>query len=476
MPTTFRDYHPDQPIMMPPDVREWLPADDLCYQVSDLVDAMDLAAFYAPYAGDGRRNRPYEPALMVKLLLYGYAVGVFSSRRIERALQRDVGFRYLAAGNLPRHRTICEFRRRHLDDFKDLFVQVVRVARELGLTKLGTLAIDSSKVKASASRRKAMTYSRMLEQERKLREEIAGLLERAEAIDAAEDELYGEDSDGGDEIPEELRRRSDRLQAIAAAKQRLEEKARRFDEKRGRKPGQKRNPRGGAPYKRPYGEPDPGAQHNFTDPESSIMNTSTEGFQQAYNAQAAVDGESRLIVAVDVTGSASDAGQLANMLERTGNNTGLAPAVVLADSVINVNYSVRFCDNQFGRFIDMTFWYWRCQIGHGSTSRITKDTDHARQAPGHRRGGGGHERAQRSTLAQRQAPIREEATKTALAHPSGSVRRSLGRADRPAAGGRPGRGAGGQHDPGVAQSPPSGPVLHFAAAHPAAPDPALAGA
>lgn len=332
MPTTFRDYHPDQPIMMPPDVREWLPADDLCYQVSDLVDAMDLAAFYAPYAGDGRRNRPYEPALMVKLLLYGYAVGVFSSRRIERALQRDVGFRYLAAGNLPRHRTICEFRRRHLGDFMDLFVQVVGIARELGLTKLGTLAIDSSKVKASASRRKAMTYSRMLEQERKLREEIAGLLERAEAIDAAEDELYGEDSDGGDEIPEELRRRSDRLQAIAAAKQRLEEKARRFDEKRGRKPGQKRNPRGGAPYKRPYGEPDPGAQHNFTDPESSIMNTSTEGFQQAYNAQAAVDGESRLIVAVDVTGSASDAGQLANMLERTGNNTGLAPAVVLADS------------------------------------------------------------------------------------------------------------------------------------------------
>ena len=332
MPTTFRDYHPDQPIMMPPDLRDWLPADDLCYQISDLVDALDLTAFYAPYAGDGRRNRPYEPAMMVKLLLYGYSVGVFSSRRIERALQRDVGFRYLAAGNLPRHRTICEFRRRHLGDFMDLFVQVVRIARELGLTKLGTLAVDGSKVKASASRRKAMTYSRMLEQEIRLREEIAELLERAEAIDAAEDELYGEDSDGGDEIPEELRRRSDRLQAIAAAKARLEEKARRFDDRRGRKPGQQRNPKGGSPYKRAYGEPDPKAQHNFTDPESSIMNTSTEGFQQAYNAQAAVDGESRLIVAVNVTNNASDAGALANMLERAGNNTGLAPAVVLADS------------------------------------------------------------------------------------------------------------------------------------------------
>ena len=331
MPTTFRDYHPDQPIMMPPDVREWLPADDLCYQVSDLVDAMDLAAFYAPYEGDGRRNRPYEPRMMVKLLLYGYSVGIFSSRRIERALQRDVGFRYLAAGNFPRHRTICEFRRRHLDDFGDLFVQVVRIAREMGLAKLGTLAVDGTRVKASASKRRAMTYSRMLEQEQQLREEIAALLERAEAIDTAEDEEYGEDGEDGD-LPEELRRRSDRLKAIAAAKQRLEEKARRFDDERGRKPGQKRNPRGGSPYRRPYGEPQPRAQTNFTDPESSIMSTSTEGFQQAYNAQAAVDGESRLIVAVNVTSNGSDAGQLERMLDGARQNAAAEPGALLADA------------------------------------------------------------------------------------------------------------------------------------------------
>lgn len=332
MPTTFRPYHPNQPMMMPPDLRDWLPRGHLAFQISDLVDSMDLAAFYAPYEGDGRRNRPYEPAMMVKVLLYGYSVGVISSRKIAERLREDVAFRFLAASDrLPAHRTICEFRRRHLKDFADLFVQVVRIAAEMGLTKLGTLAVDASKVRASASRRKAMTYERMQQEEERLREEISDLLERAEAADRAEDERYGEDSDG-DDTPHELRRRRSRLQKIEQAKARLEQKAMAFDNERGREPGQSRNPRGGRPYKRAYGEPDPRAQHNFTDPESSIMKTSAEGFQQTYNAQAAVDGKSRLIVAVDVSASASDAGQLLPMIAKASSNTGRSPDVVLADA------------------------------------------------------------------------------------------------------------------------------------------------
>ena len=331
MPTTFRPYHPDQPHLLPPNPREWLPDGDLAYQIADLVDALDLAAFYAPYEGDGRRNSPYEPAMMVKILLYGYATGTFSSRRIASALQRDLAFRLLAAGSLPRHRTICEFRRRHLEDFGDLFVQVVAIAREMGLTRLGTLAVDASKLRASASRRKAMSYGRMLEQEQKLRAEIAALLERAEAADLAEDEQYGPDGSGED-VPEELKRRRSRLQAIERAKQRLEQKARERDDERGRSPEDDGPPRRGPRYKRPYGEPDPKAQSNFTDPESCIMQTSSEGFQQAYNAQAAVDGSSRLIVAVDVSANPADYGRLEEMLDQVQENLGASPGKVLADS------------------------------------------------------------------------------------------------------------------------------------------------
>ena len=329
MPTTFRDFNPDQIIMLPPDLRDWLPEGHLAYQVADLVGALDLGAFFLPYEGDGRRNCPYNPEMMVRVLIYGYCRGVFSSRRLARYLREDVGGRYLAAGNLPAHRTLCQFRRRHLKDFGDLFVQVVGVAREMGLAKLGTLAVDGSKVKANASKGKAMTYERMRKHEAALQLEIAELLEEAEARDRAEDEEHGRD---GDDLPEELRRRRDRLAAIEAARQRLQAKARRFDDERGRIPGPQRNPRGGSSYKRPYGEPDPKAQTNFTDPESSIMKTSTEGFQQAYNAQAAVDGESRLIVAVNVTGNGSDAGRLEGMLDKARSNAAAEPGVLLADA------------------------------------------------------------------------------------------------------------------------------------------------
>ena len=331
MSTTFRPYAPDQMLLLPADLRAWLPEGHLAHHVSDLVDGVDLTAFYAPYAGDGRRNAPYAPRMMVKVLLYAYATGVFSSRGIARKLEEDVAFRVLGAGNFPQHRTLCEFRRRHLSDFKELFVAVVRLARELGLARFGKLSIDGTKVRANASKRKAMSYGRIAKEERRLRGEIEALLAAAGAADAAEDARLGADV-RGDELPAELRRREDRLAAIRAAKSRLEAQQRAADDARGRQPDQDRNPKGGQPYKRSYGEPDAKAQSNFTDPESGIMKTSNDGFQQCYNAQVAVDGAHQLVVATEVTANASDQGGVPALLDALAETVGEQPETVLADA------------------------------------------------------------------------------------------------------------------------------------------------
>ena len=331
MGTRFRPYQPKQQLLLPPDLRGWVPEGHLAHQVSELVDGLELGAFYRRHEEDGRRNSPYEPRMMVKILIYAYATGVFSSRKIARKLEEDVAFRMLAAGNFPQHRTLCEFRRRHLKDFKKLFVQVVVLAREMGMVGLGRLGIDGTKVRANASRRKAMSYGRMGERERQLREEIEELLKQARRQDREEDARYGEDR-RGDELPEELRRREDRLAAIEAAKQRLEAAQRAADDERGRQPGQERNPKGGKPYKRAYGEVEEKAQSNFTDPESRIMKTSTEGFQQCYNAQVAVDGDRQIIVATEVTATASDQGQMMGLLEEVEESFEETPKEVLADA------------------------------------------------------------------------------------------------------------------------------------------------
>ena len=334
MSTTFRPYAPDQLLLLPADLRAWLPENHLAHHISDLVDGLDLTAFYAPYAGDGRRNAPYAPRMMVKVLLYAYATGVFSSRGIARKLEEDVAFRVLGAGNFPQHRMLCEFRRRHLSDFKELFIEVVRVARELGLARFGKLSIDGTKVRANASKRKAMSYGRMAKEERRLRGEIEALLGAAGATDAAEDARLGADV-RGDELPAELRRREDRLAAIRAAKSRLEAQQRAADDARGRQPDQDRNPKGGQPYKRSYGEPDAKAQSNFTDPESGIMKTSNDAFQQCYNAQVAVDGAHQLVVATAVTANASDQGGVPALLDEVAETVGEQPETVLADAGYN---------------------------------------------------------------------------------------------------------------------------------------------
>ena len=288
--------------------------------------------FYARYEGDGRRNQPFDPAMLVKVLVYGYATGVFSSRKMARKLYEDVAFRILGAGNFPSHRTICDFRLRHLPELKELFIQVARLARELGLVKLGTMALDGTKVKANASKHKAMSYGRMKEQEQKLKQEIEALLERARTIDAQEDAHLGVDQ-ADEELPVELRRREERLAKIEAAKARLEARQAEADQERGRHPDDQQRPGDGAgrPFKHPFGVPDDKAQDNFTDPQSRIMKMGGS-IEQCYNGQAAVDGESQLIIANGLTNNAADNGELLPMIEAVRNNLGELPQRVLADS------------------------------------------------------------------------------------------------------------------------------------------------
>lgn len=332
MPTSFLPYEPKQDFLLPPSLSEWLPENHLVHFLSEIIDRLDLRIFYACYEGDGRRNQPYDPAMLVKVLVYGYATGVFSSRKIARKLFEDVAFRMLGAGNFPSHRTICDFRLRHLRELKELFVQVGRLARELGLVKLGTIALDGTKIKANASKHKAMSYGRIKEQEQKLKQEIEALLERARSTDAQEDARLGVDQ-AEEELPAELRRREERLAKIAAARARLEARQAEADREQGRHPDdeQRRGDGAGRPFKRPFGEPEDKAQDNFTDPQSRIMKMGGS-FEQCYNAQAAVDGESQLIIANGLTNNAADNGELLPMIKAVEDNLGELPQRVLADS------------------------------------------------------------------------------------------------------------------------------------------------
>ena len=223
MKTSYRPYHPDQAHLLPLSAADWLPEGHLAYFIADTVESLDLSAFHARYAKGGPRNQPFHPAMMVKVLLYGYATGVFSSRKLATRLHDDVAFRVLAAGNFPAHRTLSDFRALHLAELSALFVQVVKLARECGLVKLGTIAVDGTKVKANASRHKAMSYGRMVQAEAELKQQIAALLERARATDAAEANEVEQN------LPAEIVRREQRLAAIEAAKRRLEAQQREAD-------------------------------------------------------------------------------------------------------------------------------------------------------------------------------------------------------------------------------------------------------
>src|SRR6266853_1011615 len=221
----YRAYLPEQDLLLPPSLGQWLEEDHLVYFVSDVVDQLDLSAIHAVYEQEKRGQPPYDPRMMTKLLVYGYCVGLFSSRRIQQRLTEDIAFRVLAAGNAPNFRTISDFRKIHLATLEGLFEQVLKIALEAGAMKLGRVALDGTKVKANASKHKAMSYDRMKEKERQIRAEVREMLAQAEAADAEEDALYGADQ-RGDELPEELQRRETRLQKIREAKRAVEQRAR----------------------------------------------------------------------------------------------------------------------------------------------------------------------------------------------------------------------------------------------------------
>jgi transposase len=315
MAKTYRPYVPEQDLLLPPSLRDWLPENHLAYFVSDLVDQLDLSTITAVYEDDERGYPPYHPVMLTKVLVYAYCVGVFSSRRIQRRLVEDVAFRVLAAGNEPDFRTIADFRKRHLTALRGFFEQVLHLARELGAPRVGRVALDSSKIKANASKHKAMSYGRMREKHRQLREEVNELLAQAEAADAAEDGEYGRNQ-RGDELPAELERRESRLKRIREAKRALEARA------------EAEAAAAGQPAE--SAKPDPKAQYNFTDPESRIMK-GPDGFVQAYNVQVAVD-DLHLIVGQAVTQETNDKKQLMPMITTIAQQLGDTPDQLLADA------------------------------------------------------------------------------------------------------------------------------------------------
>jgi transposase len=332
MPREFRRYEPDQSLLFPPSLRDWLPEEHLAFFVSDTIDALDLGAFEERYGDGGPGNQAFDPRMMLKVLVYAYATGTFSSRKIAAKLHEDVAYRVLGSDNFPAHRTISDFRKRHLPEFQDLFVQVVQTAQEVGLVKLGTVAVDGSKVRANASKHKAMSYKRMKDEEKRLRKEIRDLLANANKADDQEDKRYGKDR-RGDELPAELARREDRLQSIKAARQRLEARQREVDREKGREPDdQDRTGKQGKPFKRAFGEPEAKAQENFTDPDSRIMKRGSSGFEQCYNPQIAVDEAEQIIVATTVTQSGSDLHELEPVLDQIQKTTGTYPDKTLADA------------------------------------------------------------------------------------------------------------------------------------------------
>ena len=327
----FEPYEPDQAVLFPPSPRDWLPEGHLVYFVSETVEQLELSTFYAKYElrEDGRGNCAYEPRLLLKLLIYAYCTGLFSSRKIAAGVEDRVPLRYLAAGHAPSHRTIARFRQEHLESFRSLFVQVVRIAREAGLVKMGTIAVDGTRVKANASKHKAMSYRRMTLEEQRLAQEIKRLTALAQRTDAAEDGEFGPDF-RGDELPAELARRETRVATIRMAMARLQAAQAAEDERTGR--GKPRAGGRGRELKRPNGTPPDNKQSNFTDPESRIMKTSTGGFEQCFNAQVAVDAQEQIIVAAGVTPSAADVHELLPMQEQAAANTGEKPKRVLADA------------------------------------------------------------------------------------------------------------------------------------------------
>src|SRR3989304_5325026 len=336
----FRPWSPEQTALLPASKRDYLGDDHLAVFLLDLLPTLNLQPILDAYPED-RGQPPYDPRMMTVLLLYAYSQGLTSSRQIERRCREDLAFMYLTADACPDHDTLCTFRRQHLAAFEGLFLETLRVARAAGVLKLGRIVLDGTKVRANASKHKAMSYARMPEREAALRTEIERLLTEAEAIDQAEDQRYGRGR-RGDELPPELQDPTTRRQRLREAKARLEAERKRELAAAKQAQGEKIEEAkqaleadaggGGGAAGNPAdtARPEPKAQRNFTDPESRIMKT-PDGFQQCYNAQVAVDERSQLIVATDVVTAPNDKQQLQPLVEQVIAEVGV-PRGAVADS------------------------------------------------------------------------------------------------------------------------------------------------
>jgi len=313
-------------LLLPPSLLDWLPEGHLAHFILDVVEQLDLSKIYASYKGDGRGQPPYEPGMMTALLFYAYCTGVPSSRQIEKRTHEDVAFRVIAANRHPDHDSICEFRKRHLKALAGLFVQILRLCQEAGLVKLGHVALDGTKIKANASKHKAMSYGKMKKKKEELEEEIDELLKNAEAVDKEEDKKYGKGKKGWD-LPDELKRRETRLEKIKAAMSALEEEAeQQAAEKQKAKEAREKSKNGSASQSPPVVLPCDKAQRNFTDPDSRIMKvSSTNSFEQCYNGQAIVDDSSQVIVAADLSRHANDVEEVEPILDILEENLGGIP-------------------------------------------------------------------------------------------------------------------------------------------------------
>ncbi len=387
----YREWTPEQTFLLPPSPSEWLPEDDLAYFMLDVVQTLDLSMIERELqAKDSRGTRPYDPRMMVALLLYGYCTGVMSSRKLERATYRDVAFRVLAGGHHPDHDTLANFRRQFREPLQDLFVQSVQLAQRAGLVKLGRVALDGSKVQGNASKHKAMSYERMVKAEARLTKEIDELLEQAEQCDQEEDSRYGKGK-RVEEIPAELRRREQRLEKLRQAKaaleaeavrtrvaeleqraeeaedkaaqaeqpgkrQKLQERAKaaqtQADELRERHdidddPPPPSSPADALPSHRvpakADGSPKPKAQRSFTDPDSRIMKSGGT-YLQGYNGQAVVDEYEQIIVANAVTNQPPDVEHFIPMHEQVRENCGRYPDKSLADAGYWSEANADFCE------------------------------------------------------------------------------------------------------------------------------------
>lgn len=339
--TTFRfkPYCPDQLLLLPPDMKQWLPEDDLAYFIMEVVGELELSPIYNSYSRSRAGQPPYSPRMMVSLILYAYCVGLPSSRKIEAATYTQVPFRVITADQHPDHDTIADFRKTHLKALAGLFVDVLQLCQKAGLVKLGHIALDGTKVKANASKHKAMSYDRMDKTLAQLEAEVEQLLEEAQAVDEEEDARYGKGK-RMEELPEDLRRRQDRIAKIKQAKQSLEDEAKaKADAKRQaiqeqeealKKAGKTRK---GKPPQDPSDTPNPKAQRNFTDPESRIMKDgASKSFEQAYNCQIASDEHAQIIVGTNVTQETNDKKQVKPVLEDVKERTGQTPQKASLDA------------------------------------------------------------------------------------------------------------------------------------------------